>query len=112
MNAIYKYQVLPWNDLRSGIREVMMPKDARILCASEQNGAVFLWAVIDPEAPDVKRIFDVVYTGHGCVAPTDPDWSYCTTIIHSSSLVLHLYSLRQDWAGEPKEFGKVIHLNQ
>lgn len=40
-----------------------MPREARILSCATQDGAPFLWAVVDPEKPRRAHRFDLVGTG-------------------------------------------------
>lgn len=56
---IFKYE-LPVEDNVT----VSMPKDARIISAQSQRGAVTIWAEVEPDAPRVNRRFRVVGTGH------------------------------------------------
>lgn len=58
MKAIYKYPL--------GIGEkksVLMPQDATVLTVQIQAGGPTLWALVDPNAKLVKRVFHVIGTG-------------------------------------------------
>lgn len=41
-----------------------IPKDAKILKVDEQFGEICMWALVNPDAPKVKRNFVVIGTGH------------------------------------------------
>ena len=59
MTTVYKYE-LPFGDTA----DVMMPDGARVLHVGTQGEVVFMWALVDPEAPEVLRQFYVRGTGH------------------------------------------------
>jgi hypothetical protein len=56
---IYKFEVPIYDDA-----VIMMPKGARILSVQVQHGKPVLWALVDHNAPEVKRRFAVRGTGH------------------------------------------------
>lgn len=41
-----------------------MPEGAEILSVQDQDGALCLWALVDPQAPMVERLIEVFGTGH------------------------------------------------
>lgn len=53
---IFKYEIRPFAD-------ILMPRDAEILSVGEQNGALMLWAAVDPDKPTGQRVIHVVPTG-------------------------------------------------
>lgn len=57
MRKIFKYQVSELG------RPVMMPSGAHILSAGMQNDSVFVWAIVNPDYPLVKRRIRVYATG-------------------------------------------------
>lgn len=45
-------------------RQIEMPEGADIITLMVQDGTACIWAIVDTEAPKVKRTFLVVGTGH------------------------------------------------
>lgn len=58
MRAIYKYELKP------GITQLALPKDAQPLCIATQRDAVQLWALINTDHVVCQREFLSVGTGH------------------------------------------------
>lgn len=111
MRHIFKYTILEGSDLRQGLREVMVLKGADIMHVDEQeNQSVRMWASVDADAPFVKRLFDVCYTGYADPRSGSGKWKHIGTVKHSSGLMLHVFLLDEDWKGDPQEFGRVIHM--
>jgi len=55
-----------------------------------QGGTPCLWALVDPHAPQVERLFLVYGTGHD--VPDDPGMYYGTIHFHSTPpLVFHVF---------------------
>jgi hypothetical protein len=54
---IYKYE-FDWNN-----ETIALPKGAHILRAELQNNEPYLWAVVDPDQPEVQRQINVYGTG-------------------------------------------------
>lgn len=59
MKRIYKYPV-PLNDDSA----IDMPEGAQVLTVQMQHEQVWIWALVDPDAPMVTRRFHIVGTGH------------------------------------------------
>lgn len=57
MNTIYKYP-MPEED-----EGIMMPEGAKILCLQMQAGYPHIWAIVDDEAPKIRRQFLTIGTG-------------------------------------------------
>ena len=45
---------------------IHMPAGSRILSVQEQDRVVCLWALVDPDAAEVRRIVQFRGTGHSC----------------------------------------------
>lgn len=58
MMAVWKY------DLEGYTPEIMMPRGARVLAVDTQGGRRVLWALVDPEALQAPRHFEIIGTGH------------------------------------------------
>lgn len=56
--VIFKYQ-MPVSEHF----EMLLPKDAEIIRMHGENGGLWLWAVIDTDAPDEKRVFHAFKCG-------------------------------------------------
>lgn len=71
---------------------VSMPKGAQILHFATQGAAETpcVWALVDPAAPNVGRVFRLVGTGHKIGMDGDP--RYVGTIhVRGGALVFHLF---------------------
>jgi hypothetical protein len=64
VRTIYKYPLI-----RRGTQAVMVPANCVILKVGVQDRDMFLWAMVETEAPMVPRTVHVVGTGH----PVPPD---------------------------------------
>jgi hypothetical protein len=67
--------------------QVMMPAKSQVVHVGQQDGAVVVWAVVDPRVPDEPRRFFTVATGQPF--PTDQA-SYLGTVQMPSGLVWHV----------------------
>jgi len=57
---IFKYQLkFPADE-----QKIEMPANAGIISCQVQEGAITLWAIVDPDAKPVERFFTVLGTGH------------------------------------------------
>lgn len=59
MQTVYKYALQI-----EGFQEVDMPAGGVCLTAQIQNEDPYLWALVDPEAPTIKRRIHIYGTGH------------------------------------------------
>lgn len=48
---------------------IAMPKDAKILTVQLQDGKPCIWAMVNPEQPEVKRTIATYGTGHEVKSP-------------------------------------------
>lgn len=85
MKRIYKYVL----DRKHAHSRVDMPEGAHILTVQEQYGAITLWAVVDPDAPTVRRRFVIVGTGEAM--PDGTAWYIATVQLDGGSLVCHVF---------------------
>ncbi len=87
MKKIYKYTLNYYKEPE----ELLLPKGAQIVDFQIQNKSFQLWALIDPEAKEEKRIFLLAFTG------ADIPWkviaSHGTRIVEESGIVVHLLEL-------------------
>lgn len=81
--TIWKYT------LEHGHNTFLLPKGAKILHVGQQNGTVCLWARVDPEQEQEKRVFRFVGTGHplNCT-----DITYLGTA-HDDPFVWHVFEV-------------------
>jgi len=84
----------------SGVRtEIELPEGAQVLCVNtQQNDAevsVFLWALVDPDAPPEWRVFEIVGTGIA-LDSTAPEYLGSLTLPTSLPLVLHVFEDKGD----------------
>ena len=57
--TIWKYEI-GTNDMR----EIEMPRGAKILTVQTQQGSPCIWALVDPNAPTETRLIETYGTGH------------------------------------------------
>jgi len=58
MKVIYKYEI------KAGSNEFELPSDAKPLTVQMQDNKPYMWVLLDPESPKVKRYFFTIGTGH------------------------------------------------
>lgn len=85
MKTIYKYRI----EIHDSI-EVMMPQGAKILTVQEQHGMATIWAIVDTDRTDVKRVLQIVGTGHDLTDRIMGDY-IGTFQIDSGNLVFHVF---------------------
>ncbi len=89
--AVWKYVVPP---SVSGPTKLEMPRGAIVLSVHEQKGDLCLWALVDPTAEVVERVFWVVGTGHILPVSADKRVKYIGTAhLADGALVLHVFEL-------------------
>lgn len=85
---VFKY---PLTGVRSAIE---LPEGAQVLCVKpQQNDAevgVYLWALVDPDAPLEERTFEVVGTGIPLESKA-ADYVGSLTLPTALPLVLHIF---------------------
>ena len=82
--AVWKFRLAVIDSL-----ELEMPEGATILHVHEQNTAICLWALVDPNAPTVARKFTIYGTGHPV---PDAHGAYVGTAhMMDGQLVFHLF---------------------
>lgn len=82
MRTIYKY------NLDFPIAFVDLPEGAEIVHAAEANDDIFVWAIVDTDAPTVSTQF--VWAATGRLIP-DGGYAYVATVITAGESVLHLF---------------------
>jgi len=87
---IFKYELPPPTG-NSPETVVEMPGDARILKVASQAGCIFLWALVDPDAPKEPRTFEVYPTGMACVKDPEDLVHIDSVLIHGGALVFHVF---------------------
>ena len=83
MKTIYKYSIDP-------LFRTMLPEGAKVLSVGSQGSGMFLWALVDPNAPKVERTFDVYGTGH-TVDYHDGMEFIGTVMMEGGALVFHVF---------------------
>lgn len=83
MSTVYKYEIMERAELK-------MPRGAKVLTVQVQNGAPRLWALVDPEQPEERRVFEVYGTGHHI--PDIHSAAYVATFqVDDGAFVFHLF---------------------
>lgn len=85
MKIIYKYTV-PF----SGMAVVSLPKQAPILHVGEQDGVIFIWALVDMSEITVPRYFRIYGTGF---AFKDEVQHVGSVIVDDGRLVWHVFEV-------------------
>lgn len=83
MNTIHKFR-LP--DVISGVE---MPRGAEILDIQRQGSYITLWAMVNTDLPKIRRMFQIVGTGHDI--PAEPH-RYLRTV-QMGQFVWHIFEL-------------------
>lgn len=81
--AIWKFALRPWSIF------VDLPRGAELLSAGAQDHDVVVWAVVDPDAPKVKRKLAAVPTGPA-IPPGLRDTEFVATVQMVDGLVFHV----------------------
>jgi hypothetical protein len=75
-----------------------MPQGAEILSVGEQYDTLTMWAMVDPEAPMVRRHVAVHGTGIGFdheelagMTGCEEPWFVGSVLMHSGAVVLHVF---------------------
>ena len=80
--TIWKFQLEP---------VISMPKGAEILTVQTQAGTPFVWALVNPEAENEYRYFDIFGTGHNVPVGTEVMKYVATYQLHGGNLVFHVF---------------------
>lgn len=83
MKTIWKFQLgLTAN------QTLMMPKDAKILCAQTQNDIPQLWALVESDNTEEERFIEIYGTGHKVLEKR----KYISTIqLEGGSFIYHVF---------------------
>lgn len=82
MKAIWKYPV-------KSRAEMVIERDAKILSVGVQDGEIYLWALVDPEAEYAVR--EIVVYGTGDDVPDDPGTFLGTVMMYGGREVRHVF---------------------
>jgi hypothetical protein len=82
MKRIYKYPLEI-----TGVQPVDMPAGAKLLSVANQNGTLCLWAMVDTDAPNDRRVIVICGTGH---AMDDAGLIFIGTVL-MGPLVWHVF---------------------
>jgi hypothetical protein len=86
MRTIYKYQLKVTDE-----QDLLMPKDAEILCIKEVNGEVCIYAYVDNQAIKESRRFLIYGTGHEIENDMWSKRKYIGTFVKQNGFVGHLF---------------------
>lgn len=84
MITVYKYPIGLGGD-------VLMPAGAEVIHVHEQCDEVCVWAIVDTEAPDELRHFDIVGTGH----KVRDGWRKYVGTAHVRGFVWHVFEVER-----------------
>jgi hypothetical protein len=90
--VVYKYKLDPLECDEHNVCSVEMPVHARVLSAGEQDGNIFVWALVmpAPETPNVRRRFLCAFTGQH-INPKADGGAHVSTIQMRSGIVVHVF---------------------
>lgn len=83
MATVHKYE------LTDGVSAVRMPAGSMVLSVGNQGGTIQVWALVDPKAPEITRVFRVIGTGHEYADV--PGEFVGTVLLAGGGLVLHIF---------------------
>lgn len=66
-----------------------VPAGAQALTVQVQGGLLKLWALVDPDQPEVRKEIRIIGTGHAI--PADPGRYIGTFQMHGGGLVFHAF---------------------
>lgn len=88
MKTIHKFQLPIENDAI-----VIMPKGAEVIYVDAQYDVAQIWAIVDPQADTITRVFKMVGTGY-TIDFDVKKWPYLGTFqLHGGQLIFHLFGL-------------------
>ncbi len=88
--TIYKYDI----PIETDKFYIRMPRDGELLHVGVQRGIPRLWVRVTPSNPIVRRLFELVGTGHPAPDQNDQSGKYMgTLILFNGDLVLHLFCI-------------------
>lgn len=90
MKTIWKYEL----ELKDKT-EITMPKNAEVVACESRMGSIFIWSIVDPEAPLEKRVFRLLESGF----PIKSNLIYIGTNFDD----LHVWHLFEEIKGDVKE---------
>ena len=86
---VYKYALNP-----AALIVINLPKGAKPLYASQQHGKnIYLWALVDPDAPLEKRYFRIIVTGYEIAEPPERLKFINTFFKNDGDYVFHLFEV-------------------
>jgi hypothetical protein len=87
MRTVHKYPVS-----LSDIFTLELPRGAEVLTAQAQDGDMFLWALVDTNAPTEEVVFRLANTGD-CISETS-ELKYVNTFqLRGRGLIYHLFEI-------------------
>ena len=87
MLTVYKYAI-PFTDEF----KLRLPAGAQPLSAGEQHGEIQMWALVDPAAPSMERMFRLAGTGHP-IDHAPGALLFVGTVQLRNGLVFHLFEV-------------------
>lgn len=85
MKTVYKYPLTG----QERPQVVDMPDGAKILSVQEQDHVIMIWALVDPDAQPLARVFKVVGTGHPLGVAEN--WDHIGTVV-APPFVWHVFA--------------------
>jgi len=92
MKTIYKY-VLPFME----IVHIDLPKGAEVIRCDGIEGFIYIWCVIDTEAPLEKRTFYLFKTGAKIDDNLNLKYLGCGAIFIQMELMMYIFESKDPW---------------
>lgn len=86
--VVYKYHLTTASET-----ELQMPVGAQVLRVDVQHESICLWALVDPDAQNERRVFEVFGTGHEM--PNQNRIFINTFLVRGGSYVFHAFERMQ-----------------
>jgi hypothetical protein len=94
VKKIFKYR-LPFMEVAT----IDMPKGAHVIRIDGLEGALWVWAVVDPEEATEKRTFNLFKTGAEMPDDILDSYNYlgCGAIFVQMELMMYVFERRDQW---------------
>lgn len=76
-------------ELKVQLGQVFVMTHGKVIHVGEQEGRLFMWALMDDEDPSYRRVFHVIGTGPAFSVP--PHSEYLGTVQMPGGLVWHVF---------------------
>lgn len=79
--------------LKYGTQKIEVPSDFTILSCGIQNDVPVIWGECSPDAPRIRRVFKVIFTGETLDRALETYRHFIGTVQNSQEIVYHIYQV-------------------